>query len=169
MNETMRLKEMFPSYSLQKDRESTFYKPQRYQSIHSSQEDNLRLTAFRRSLQPYKQPESSNLLTRSLTSKKAVQHLTSNHDKTAQSQSPEKPIVIEADPLHMHRFAVALKSTNKQHKYEQIMESIEKKERQKSLQRSKTEPDEGLLERCLKSKKELFLNLPKIQFIELCK
>ena len=45
------------------------------------------------------------------------------------------------------------------------MELIEKKEQQKSLQRSKTEPDAELLEKCLKSKKQMFLNLPKIQFM----
>ena len=48
--EIMRLNDLFPSYSLKQDRESTIYKPHRYHSIHSSQEDNLRLTPFRRSL-----------------------------------------------------------------------------------------------------------------------
>lgn len=37
MNETMRLNEMFPSYHLKQERDTTFYKPQRYHSIHSTQ------------------------------------------------------------------------------------------------------------------------------------
>jgi hypothetical protein len=37
LNETMRLSEVFPSYNLKKEAETTFYKPQRYHSIHSAQ------------------------------------------------------------------------------------------------------------------------------------
>ena len=64
---------MFPSYSLKKDLESTFYKPERYHSIHSNQEDSFRLTLFRKSLHITNRADRSNLLTRNVTSKKTIQ------------------------------------------------------------------------------------------------
>jgi hypothetical protein len=87
LNETMCLNQMFPSYSLKKVLESTFYKPERYHSIHSNQEDNLRLTLFRKSLNATNKPDKSNLLTRNFTSKKTI-HRIAPSDKSSPSQSP---------------------------------------------------------------------------------
>jgi hypothetical protein len=122
---------------LKKDsKETTFYKPKRYQSIHTPNESNTRLTPFRQYIQSH-QPEHINL-TRNFTSKKLINHLPLA-SKVMQDQSNEflrrtltesKPSPIKVDTIERNKFAIAFKNTSsKHHKFEEILGLIEKKER----------------------------------------